>query len=138
MNETSRREAERLREAARGALNRGRLGYGSRNSRKRKAQWTSSAKLTDTELLAIGDEELQTFIAPMVRSVSGRLLGQAVHDRHHCGSAALPHPPRATAGTIYDVSIVDSAGNTRRLLKRSASDLYMTRFGWITTRLRCP
>lgn len=97
---------------------------------KRKAQWTSSAKLTDTELLAIGDEELQTFIAPMVRSVSD---GYWVKRYTTAITAAQPLyriPPRATAGTIYDVSIVDSAGNTRRLLKRSASDLYMTRFGW--------
>lgn len=97
---------------------------------KRKAQWTSSAKLSDTELLAIADEEIATFIAPIVRGVTDGYWIKRYSITITAGQPLYRIPTRASAGTIYDASIVDPAGNTRRLSKRSAGDLYMMRYGF--------
>ena len=69
----------------------------------RKMQRTSSVKLTDTELLAIGDEELQTFIAPMVRSrrsISLRRWTQYPHP-----AMTLSRPTSASPATTLERSM---------------------------------
>lgn len=104
----------------------------------RKTQQPSSAKLTDAQLLQIADEELATFIAPLVRGVSEAYWVKRSTITVTAGQQDYRIPVRASSGTIFDVSCQDQAGNVRRLLKRQASDRYMLRLGIDQTALGAP
>ena len=94
---------------------------------KRKAQWPGNPKLTDTEILAIADEELQSFVAPLVRSTreaywlkdDDRSITPNVNE--------FRIPALATSGSIYDVILIDTNQNTSVLARIETNDRYRWR-----------
>lgn len=91
---------------------------------RRKAQWPDDAKLTDAQILQVADEEIASFIYPLIRGV-----GEAYNVKRYTvacvtGTATYRIPSRATSGTVFDVTLVDSMGGGRRLNKVQTADAY--------------
>lgn len=92
---------------------------------KRKAQWPTNPKLPDASILAVADEELSSFLAPIVRGVSEAYWVKRYTVAITAGQPLYRIPARATSGTVFDVALLDSNGNDlARLNKIQAADAY--------------
>lgn len=92
---------------------------------KRKAQWPTNPKLSDSQILAVADEELWTFIAPYVRGVSEAYWVKRYTTPIVAGQPLYRIPHRATSGSVFDVALLDSSNNiVGRLNKIQAADMY--------------
>lgn len=94
---------------------------------KRKAQWPGNPKLTDTEILAIADEELQSFIAPLVRSTREAYWLKDDDRSITPNNNEFRIPTLATSGSVYDVILIDTNQNTRVLARIETNDRYRWR-----------
>lgn len=78
---------------------------------KSKAQWPDSGKLTDAQILAVADEELQGSVVPEVRGASAGFWLKEVAIAIVAGQARYEIPARTSAGSTYELVRVDAQGN---------------------------
>jgi hypothetical protein len=83
---------------------------------RRKSQVSSTTKLTDDQILALANEELQTFFVPLIRNVREDYWLTESDLTLVSGQRYYRIPHRAVMNSLVDVSVVQ--GGKRRPLKR--------------------
>lgn len=94
---------------------------------KRKAQWPDSGKLSDTEILAVADEELQSYVAPLVRRSAQAFWVKQDNRTTTAGTSEFRLSSLVTSGTLYDVSYIGQDGIPILLPVLTPNDVYRRR-----------
>lgn len=80
---------------------------------RRRAQLPDAdGKLDDTDILDIANEELQTFILPWLIEARSHYYIKEIDIEIQNGQSTYLIPDQVTAGTLFDVSIVNSNGES--------------------------
>jgi hypothetical protein len=93
-------------------------------SARRRAMLPSSSSTgtADADLLAIGNEELQAWLVPLLLASKSRHLIRRYTVSTTASTAAYRIPSRAILGTVAEVEIVTSSGAVRNLAQRDLSE----------------
>lgn len=106
---------------------------------KRKAQWPTNPKLSNASILAVADEELWKFVAPLVRAAGEAYWVKRVTVPIVTGQDLYRIPSRATSGSVFDVSLVDASNNLiGRLSKVQTADIYFYAYSQSQTQTGTP
>jgi hypothetical protein len=99
---------------------------------KRKASLADSndSRFSTEEILAVADEELQSFVAPLLRSAQQDYWLKEYTTSITPNVNTLSIPELAVGGAIYDVTLIDTNGNTYVLARVNPNDV--ARSYWYT------
>lgn len=107
---------------------------------KRKAQRPlTDLNFTDADILNVAEEELYTFLAPIIRSTRGSYYLKSYRTGTVAGQSGYRLPPDCSAGTLRDVWFVDQNGLGAQipLIEPEARHKYITPSNYTIPAVAC-